>query len=79
MDGFSKLKYPNSKHNKTPSIAVDIIPYPFMGWDNTGDFKLLSDIIKRHAKALDIKIRWGGDWVNFVDMPHFELEIRDSE
>ena len=26
--GNSKLKYPNGKHNKTPSIAVDVIPYP---------------------------------------------------
>lgn len=28
--GFSKLKFPQSKHNKTPSLAVDIYPY-----DNT--------------------------------------------
>lgn len=25
--GFSKLKYPNSKHNPTPSLAIDIAPY----------------------------------------------------
>ena len=25
--GFSKVKYPNSKHNTSPSLAVDIAPY----------------------------------------------------
>ena len=25
--GFSKLKWPDSKHNKQPSLAVDIFPY----------------------------------------------------
>lgn len=25
--GFSTLKYPNSKHNSRPSIAVDVAPY----------------------------------------------------
>ena len=34
--GFSKLKWPASKHNKQPSLAVDIFPYwkefgPLMG------------------------------------------------
>jgi len=25
--GFSKVWYPNSKHNKSPSMAIDLIPY----------------------------------------------------
>ena len=27
-DGFSKVRYPNSKHNQLPSLAVDCVPWP---------------------------------------------------
>ena len=26
-DGFSTVKYPNSKHNQVPSKAVDVVPF----------------------------------------------------
>ena len=26
--GHSKLVWPDSKHNKKPSVAIDVIPYP---------------------------------------------------
>ena len=26
--GNSKIKFPNGKHNKSPSVAVDVAPYP---------------------------------------------------
>ena len=73
-EGKSKLKYPNGKHNKNPSIAVDVLPYPFKGWEDKEDFKKFSDIVKAVAYALNIPIVWGGDWVSLVDMPHWELK-----
>jgi hypothetical protein len=76
----SKLKYPKSKHNKVPSLAVDVIPYP-VDWKDTNRFCLLAGVVKGIAHSKDIKIRWGGDWngnnyctdEHFLDMPHFEL------
>ena len=71
-EGNSKLKFPNSKHNKSPSLAVDIAPYP-IDWNNIDRFRELSIIIKRCAKEAGIKITWGGDWRTFKDYPHYEL------
>lgn len=67
----SKLKYPNSKHNKKPSLAVDIYPYPFPGWDEKSmpKWKAQRKAFLEVAKTLGISIRtisW--DW------PHFELK-----
>lgn len=72
-NGFSKLKFPQGKHNKNPSLAVDIVPYPKM-WDASNEeWTKLSEHIKKIALKLNIKIRWGGDWKTFIDKPHWEL------
>jgi len=71
--GTSKLKYPMSKHNKIPSLAVDIAPYP-IEWRNTYKFEVLAHIVKGLAKEMNIDIVWGGDWKTFKDYPHYELK-----
>ena len=73
-NGFSKLKWPESNHNFYPSRAVDIAPYP-INWNDTLRFVELSKVIKRIAEELMIDIVWGGDWVKFIDMPHYELKL----
>ena len=73
-EGKSKLKYPQGKHNKTPSLAVDVLPYPFNGWEDKEQFKKFADIVKTKALNYGIDIVWGGDWTSFVDMPHWELK-----
>jgi len=78
--GFSKLQYPNSKHNKSPSFAVDAVPFP-IDWKDKERFCLFAGIVKGVAHSKGVEIRWGGDWdmdntisdESFVDMPHFEL------
>jgi peptidoglycan L-alanyl-D-glutamate endopeptidase CwlK len=70
--GRSRLKWPNSKHNSYPSLAVDIAPYPIL-WSDPVRFVELSKIIKRIASEIMIPIQWGGSWVKFCDMPHYEL------
>lgn len=78
--GRSKLKYPESKHNKTPSMAIDIVPYP-VDWDDRERFYFFAGFFMGIASKLGYKIRWGGDWdmdndfgdQNFDDLPHFEL------
>lgn len=70
--GNSKLRFPKSKHNKTPSMAVDVVPYPEM-WSSVQAFKDLSVIVKKVASELGVDLKWGGDWDSFKDYPHWEL------
>lgn len=78
--GHSKLQFPQSKHNKYPSMAVDVAPYP-IDWNDKERFYYFAGYVKGVAESLDIKIRWGGDWdgdthvkdQTFFDLPHFEL------
>lgn len=70
-EGKSKLKWPNSKHNKVPALACDVVPWP-CDWNDHTRFRVLADIVKDTAKRLKIKIEWGGDW-KWKDLPHFQL------
>jgi peptidoglycan L-alanyl-D-glutamate endopeptidase CwlK len=78
--GRSKLRAKQSKHNKNPSLAVDVVPYP-VDWDDKDRFYHFAGYVKGVADTMGIKIRWGGDWNNnnsfddqtFDDLPHFEL------
>ena len=76
--GNSKLRYPDSKHNKQPSQAVDAVPYP-IDWNDINRFKELAGHVKMCAYILYSRgeinhlIRWGGDWKSFKDYPHYEI------
>lgn len=71
--GYSQLKYPDSKHNFYPSKAVDAAPYP-INWNDRERFSFMAGYVKATADRLGIKIKWGGSWEIFVDRPHFELD-----
>lgn len=71
--GHSKLRWPSSRHNSTPSQAVDAVPFP-VDWGNKKRFEELAMVVKEVADELDVKISWGGDWKTFKDLPHYELE-----
>jgi len=79
--GKSKLRYPHSKHNVYPSLAVDVAPYTGeLNWNQSQCYYFAGYVI-RMAEELNIPIRWGGDWdtdhevtdQNFNDLVHFEL------
>ena len=74
-EGKSKLKWPKSKHNKTPSLATDF--YPVVNgkaeWDDLEPYKALIIHFKTVANELGITISCGGDWKKFKDYPHIEL------
>lgn len=80
LEGKSKLKYPQSKHNSMPSMAVDVVPYP-IDWNNLKRFYHFGGFVLGLAAQMGINIRWGGDWdkdyditdEKFIDLPHFEL------
>lgn len=74
----SKLKFPNSKHNKTPSLAVDIVPDPdrnpkTISWVDLNEFEIMCLTVESVAEEQGIKIRLGRDF-SFKDWPHIELK-----
>ena len=85
--GFSIVKYPNSKHNKKPSRAVDVVPYP-IEWSNTDRMRYFIGYVKGMARMLkdygsmEVEITTGIDWDNdtvlkdqrFLDFPHFQIK-----
>ena len=78
----SKLKFPESKHNVSPSLAIDVVPYidGESCWEKEQCY-YMSGIIKAAAKEEGVSIMWGGDWDgngnvldgSFRDLLHFEI------
>ena len=63
--GLSKLRWPQGAHNKSPSRAVDVAPYPIDWRDTTAAherFAYLAGVVKVCAAEEGVKVRWGGDW-----------------
>lgn len=70
--GLSKLTFPDSKHNKVPSMAVDAGPYfselKNTDWDDAKAFAFFAGYVMAIAERLlkeskiTHKLRWGGDW-----------------
>ena len=72
--GASKLKFPDSRHNKTsdPSVieqarmsdAIDFAPYINGGidWNDTHIFGVVAGVFMSVAKGMGYTLRWGGDW-----------------
>lgn len=81
----TKLRYPFSLHNKRPSRAIDMIPYhhdkPHIHWQDINTMKRFGSFVEGVAAAMNIDLRWGGDWdgdkevddQEFNDYVHFEL------
>lgn len=76
--GKSKAKWGQSKHNLKPSHAVDVVPVP-LNWEDIPAFEKLGEKIMAKAKELGINIRWGRDFTNLKDYPHFELMEKEEE
>jgi hypothetical protein len=78
--GRSTLRWPLSKHNKMPALAVDVAPYP-IDWENMDRFRVFGGFVLGVATVMGIRLRWGGDWdrdwdytdQRFHDLPHFEI------
>lgn len=78
--GRTQLKFPDSKHNNTPSLAADVVPYP-VDWEDSKEFIRFAHFVLGVGHGLAVPLRWGGDWdrdfdledQRFNDYPHFEL------
>jgi peptidoglycan L-alanyl-D-glutamate endopeptidase CwlK len=73
----SKLKFPESKHNQKPSLAVDVVPDPdrnpkTISWTDLTQYEIMLYAVEQIADDLNIKIKLGRDF-SFKDFPHIEL------
>jgi len=87
-EGNSQLKFPQSKHNSIPSLAVDVVPYEEgqPDWSHTQSAFFAGYVLGMAQDLYDIgemthKIRCGVDWnmdndvndTKFWDAAHFEI------
>lgn len=85
--GNSKIRWPNGRHNKSPSMAVDALPYPIR-WDDEKTHYWFAGFVLGIAQMLKDEgkmkhgVRWGGAWNGIDsfntkgmlnDLGHFEL------
>lgn len=85
--GASTLRWPDSKHNKLPSIAVDLQPYPYPEYEPKlwGSLGYIAGRAFAIAAEEGFRIRWGGDWDGDGDLTDqkfddlFHLELIDDE
>ena len=81
--GKSRVEYPRGKHNRKPSMAVDVAPYikGAISW-NRHHCIYFAGYVMAIANEMGIPIRWGGNWdeddeimtdQKFQDLVHFEL------
>jgi peptidoglycan L-alanyl-D-glutamate endopeptidase CwlK len=68
----TRAKWGQSKHNKKPSPAIDVAPWP-IDWDDLGRFHELAGRMLHSAACLGVPLVWGGHWEKLQDLPHFEL------
>lgn len=83
--GKSKKQWPDSKHNKLPSLALDAIPCPTKpeDWNNREFWIEWGSWLRGLADGLGIPIVCGIDWdrdhssndQTFFDGPHIELKV----
>jgi len=80
--GRSRNRYPTSKHNTLPSVAVDIVPYPGLYEASYKSFYELASYILAEASKQGVPLRWGGHWKNYTgqgeydrDWAHFEIML----
>ena len=77
--GHSRLIYPQSKHNKMPSHAVDMAPYP-VDWGNLMRFREMWQRFDALAKLMrqrgeiESEFEWGGEWDSLKDYVHIEIK-----
>jgi len=78
--GLSRCKYPESKHNSDPSLAVDVYPYALgrmINGDVEGDEVLIDRFIgfaQAVAAIRGIPIKSASEWGSFKgDLGHWEV------
>ena len=79
--GNSNAVYPKGRHNKVPSMAVDVMRYP-IDWEDLERQTLFAGFVLGIAKQMGVDLIWGNDWdgdfdtkdTGLKDYPHFEVK-----
>ena len=76
--GSSKVLFPKSFHNSSPSLAVDVVPYKGGAvwgcetFEETQAWKEVERAIKESIEILNFPLQWGFDMWGW-DKPHWQL------
>ena len=72
--GLSKASGYTHKSNHQSGMALDVYAYVDgqASWE-TEHLAMVATAMLQAAAELGYQLEWGGLWVNFVDMPHFQL------
>lgn len=80
--GRSRLRWPQSAHNRTPSHAVDVAPYVggAVSWE-WRHYNAIAPVIKAEWAKMQtegavppgVALEWGGDWTSLRDGPHWQI------
>ncbi len=77
--GRSFAHYPQSAHNRVPSHAVDLAPYP-IDWNNLARFKemwlrfdAIARVLRERGEIMSNFV-WGGEFKRLKDCPHIEIK-----
>ena len=83
-EGKSKVKWPHSKHNNLPSLAIDVVPWVDgkLSWA-ISDMQDVAGIVKAEWATMKaegrvypgVELEWGGDWA-WQDGAHWQLSGR---
>ncbi len=86
FEGRAKLSWPDSKHNRQPSHAIDFILYingkPTYDPKDHAGYYMAVGVFRAVAAGLKLKIRVGADWdgdfstqdQSFNDLVHIQLD-----
>lgn len=79
--GLTQKKFPQSAHNKNPSLAFDAVPFP-VNWKDIPSFNKMGETLKKAFEIVSkrfnlkgVEFVWGGDYKSFKDRPHFEIKL----
>ena len=72
-EGKSRAHFGQSYHNASPSLAVDIAPYP-INWDvKDPRWEIMCNLVLYIANRYRINVKLGRDFTNLKDYPHIEI------
>jgi len=73
--GKSKCDGRTNKSYHQTGLALDVYAYVDgkASWDKL-HLALIATVMLQAAAQLGYKLKWGGNWKSWQDMPHFELE-----
>lgn len=69
LDGYIKI----GNHQKGTAFDIFLLIDGTASWDKIKLTQVARHIQEVAEDDFKIKLKWGGDWKGFVDMPHFEL------